>query len=207
MRRRGYVNFRPMQPSAAEGDDDAGMDLGMDKLPSDVEAAIDHLRARCKVAAVAEGARGLATCPLVLQHHLYTIIDARCEVDREVQRLRKQNSLREFRLASSIDVALASTADYVELLSEAVAASPPPLAVMFSWFSRTVLPACRAPSVSLEELASLIETGTSSVGDAVTALVRAGFLRPRNASSAGPEVWHALPQMCHAQRSIRHSIK
>jgi hypothetical protein len=153
----------------------------------------------------------MVTCPLVLRHHIYSVIDSRSEVDSEVRRLLALNALREFRLPFSFDAALARATDFEVLVKDSIAALPPGMpADALTWFSTSVVPVCRTPGVGMAVLAPLFErwrgaqysSGSVDVATYISALVRAGFLRPRAASTAGLEVirigqYHFL-SVCHS---------
>ena len=89
---------------------------------TDTHAHILHLRA----AFAAE--EGPDTPPFVLATQLYSVIDSRTAVDREIERLRLDGVVRVFELSGSdVDVAVMVASSYGEMLSrcrrDAVAAA------------------------------------------------------------------------------------
>ena len=61
--------------------------------------------------------------PLVLRDHVYSVIDNRSEVDREVEALRRQNHVRMLRLTATSEVALVLTSDYCSLVRSKITPS------------------------------------------------------------------------------------
>lgn len=201
MKRRGYVTFGARTQNTADVpsiDDDGSGDDG-DSFPSDVEASISALRSRALVAAQTRTtpAPQSSIAPIILRDHLYTVIDDRSEVDREVEKLRCSNKIRLLTLSGTPGLAILHTADYCALLQsssrmnpqsahaftafeEALSSLTTPI-VSFDALKKVLTPQQRPSKIARDRGRSVIgSTYFSSLGEEIiSTMVRAGFLRSR----------------------------
>lgn len=210
MRRRGYVRFAPPRRGLAVTDapEDAAL---VAALPSDTEAALDHLRRLASAQAVSSAQAAWASmaastqAPLVLQAHLGSVLANPAEVEAAVDTLRASNTVRLLRLPASPEVVLCRTAD-VRALLEALGDQPPPHCaavpstssgkqpVNLRCFER-VLEQCRGASVPTQRLRAalaqprLLPAGREASGEA-SSRKRPRAL-PRAAATSG-KGWSAL---------------
>ena len=139
-------------------------------LPSDVEAALHYLRKQSRhntAASLAPSAPSSSApsstsdpsklgpkksaayiAPLVLRDHIYSVIENRSEVDREIETLRRANNVRMLRLTATPEVALILTSDYCELIRSR---STPTTADALRCFE-AILDSCTSVSISADAL-------------------------------------------------------
>lgn len=163
--------------------------LVLGDLPCDSFLAIEALRAQFP----------LPGPPLLLKSQVYNILKDRTAVDRELDQLRRQNTIRMFKLLSGKDdYALLPTAEYVSLAYAAKEAlltkkgETEPDSV-FDRFVTRLLPACYDVSVSKAQLQQylVLDPKLKLNESDITLLVNAGLLILRGIDT----FWFSIPSI------------
>jgi len=214
----GSVVCRGMEEAATPQPEDVGAGAdpfpiteedaaAVEALPSDVEAAVLHLRELNPLGG------------LVLRDHVYSVIENRTRVDAELRRLRQENRIRIMHVPPSSarlmsgEVAIVLAEDLQAAL-DAVArvgsgksvSTSPDNAALLGRFRCQVLDRCTATSVTQAAIEELLEGGQTSAkkrkrlgccGEEIKRLIASGFLRPRRDVDAFEQeaFWFSVPAM------------
>lgn len=152
------------------------------ELPSDTEAGLSLLLAQCPPGARMSTATKEVCVPSAQMHALYAVVRDGTEVDREVERLRLQHTVRVLKLPTHEDEQLILRAsDYEALMSNS--------GVEGAALCAAALAQCTGVSVQRTELLQAMGGAQVMHGDIVEAHVRAGWLVPaaRAAFCAAPD--------------------
>ncbi|KAK2989475.1 hypothetical protein RJ640_019574, partial [Escallonia rubra] len=118
--------------------------------------------------------------PFILQSQLYSSVDDRTQVDRELESLRREKVLRIFKLnTGQDDHAIMFVDDYlnqIERISKRMEGKKQYDVAVLEWFKIYVICSKLDPSIGHEELCTLLSMGGKVKDDHITLLINAGFL-------------------------------
>ncbi|XP_020531029.1 serine/threonine-protein kinase 19 homolog isoform X2 [Amborella trichopoda] len=118
--------------------------------------------------------------PFVLRSQVYSSVNDRTQVDRELESLRKDNVIRLFKLnTGQDDHAIMFIEDYlnqVESAMKRIKAKGQDDIDVFEWFRSHVLPSKLDASIEHEELCLLLSHGGNVKDDHISLLINAGLL-------------------------------
>ncbi|ERN18779.1 serine/threonine-protein kinase 19 isoform X1 [Amborella trichopoda] len=135
--------------------------------------------------------------PFVLRSQVYSSVNDRTQVDRELESLRKDNVIRLFKLnTGQDDHAIMFIEDYlnqVESAMKRIKAKGQDDIDVFEWFRSHVLPSKLDASIEHEELCLLLSHGGNVKDDHISLLINAGLLTRQLLDSNS--YWFAIPNI------------
>ncbi|XP_073393180.1 uncharacterized protein [Physcomitrium patens] len=144
--------------------------------------------------------------PFVLRSQLYSSVNDRTLVDRELERMKLDRLIRVFKLSTGQDEhAIMLMADYVAQINASKARlakgkhSPADMAV-FDWFVRHVLPVHFDAGITHSKLVDLLSEGGEVRDSHITLLMNAGLLTRQLGD--GTEYWLAIPNVGFLLKSL-----
>ncbi|KAK3028142.1 hypothetical protein RJ639_039003 [Escallonia herrerae] len=118
--------------------------------------------------------------PFILRSQLYSSVDDRTQVDRELESLRREKVLRIFKLnTGQDDHAIMFVDDYlnqIERISKRMEGKKQYDVAVLEWFKIHVISSKLDPSIGHEELCTLLSMGGKVKDDHITLLINAGLL-------------------------------
>ncbi|CAF2156592.1 unnamed protein product [Brassica napus] len=118
--------------------------------------------------------------PFILQSQLYSSVNDRTQVDRELERLRRDKVVRVFKLnTGQDDHAIIFLDDYlnqVDRIAKRMEEKKQSDTDIFKWFKEHVLDSKLEPSIAHHELCSLLSLGGNVKDAHITLLINAGLL-------------------------------
>ncbi|CAN1245112.1 Serine/threonine-protein kinase 19 [Linum grandiflorum] len=122
----------------------------------------------------------VSTEPFVLRSQLYSSVEDRTQVDRELETLKRENVLRIFKLnTGQDDHAVMLLEDYlkqVERATKRLEETGKGDTEVFEWFRTHVIDCKLEPSIDHQELWSLLSNGGKVKDAHISLLINAGFL-------------------------------
>ncbi|CDY31959.1 hypothetical protein HID58_024583 [Brassica napus] len=133
--------------------------------------------------------------PFILQSQLYSSVNDRTQVDRELERLRRDKVVRVFKLnTGQDDHAIIFLDDYlnqVDRIAKRMEEKKQSDTDIFKWFKEHVLDSKLEPSIAHHELCSLLSLGGNVKDAHITLLINAGLLTRQ---LIDPDMyWFAIP--------------
>ncbi|CAN7076909.1 unnamed protein product [Brassica oleracea var. botrytis] len=136
--------------------------------------------------------------PFILQSQLYSSLNDRTQVDRELERLRRDKVVRVFKLnTGQDDHAIIFLDDYlyqvVDRIAKRMEENKQSDTDIFKWFKEHVLDSKLEPSIAHHELCSLLALGGKVKDAHITLLINAGLLTRQ---LIDPDMyWFAIPSI------------
>ncbi|CAN1131579.1 Serine/threonine-protein kinase 19 [Linum perenne] len=122
----------------------------------------------------------VSTEPFVLRSQLYSSVEDRTQVDRELETLKRENVLRVFKLnTGQDDHAVMFLEDYlkqIERVTKRLEEMRKGDTEVFAWFRKHVIDCKLEPSIGHEELWSLLSNGGKVKDAHISLLINAGLL-------------------------------
>ncbi|CAN6479468.1 unnamed protein product [Victoria cruziana] len=147
--------------------------------------------------------------PFVLRTQLYSSINDRTQVDRELESLRKEKVLRIFKLnTGQDDQAVMFMDDYLKQMDAAVKrvkAKDPADLVVFEWFKMYVLASNLDVSIGHHELCILLSSGGNVKDDHISLLINAGLVTRQLADS--DMYWFSIPNIGSSLKGLSQGRK
>lgn len=147
--------------------------------------------------------------PFILQSQLYSSVNDRTQVDRELESLRRDRVLRVFKLnTGQDDHAIMFLDDYLKQIECVVKRMEEKKQVnleVFEWFQTHVLDSKLEPSVGHEELCSLLSLGGEVKDEHISLLINAGLLTRQ---LIDPDMyWFAIPNIGSVLKGLSQGRK
>ncbi|XP_044491578.1 serine/threonine-protein kinase 19 homolog isoform X1 [Mangifera indica] len=135
--------------------------------------------------------------PFILKSQLYSSVEDRTQVDRELESLRREKVLRVFKLnTGQDDHAIMFLDDYLNQIERAVKRIKEKKqgdVEVFEWFREHVIDSKLEPSVEHQELCSLLSLGGKVKDEHISLLINAGLLTRQ---LIDPNMyWFAIPNI------------
>ncbi|KAG9445684.1 hypothetical protein H6P81_011812 [Aristolochia fimbriata] len=151
----------------------------------------------------------VAVEPFVLRSQLYSSVKDRTQVDRELESLRRQRTLRIFKLnIGQDDDAIMFMEDYikqVEIVVKRMEAKNPDDAVVFDWFITHVIGSKLDASIEHRELCSLLSCGGKVKDKHISFLINTGLLTRQLIDSN--MYWFAIPNIGFVLKGLAQGRK
>ncbi|ESR57059.1 hypothetical protein CICLE_v10021655mg [Citrus x clementina] len=147
--------------------------------------------------------------PFILQSQLYSSVNDRTQVDRELESLRRERVLRVFKLnTGQDDHAIMFLDDYLNQIECVVKRMEEKKQVnleVFEWFQTHVLDSKLEPSVGHEELCSLLSIVGKVKDEHISLLINAGILTRQ---LIDPDMyWFAIPNIGSVLKGLSQGRK
>lgn len=192
-----------VEESISEGGVDPTISLEENLTFSDTLVALHMMRAQFpKVEKV-------SIQPFILRSQLYSSIQDRTQVDRELELLMREKVLRIFKLnTGQDDHAIMFMEDYVkqiELVVKRMEAKKQENLAVFEWFKTHVIAARLEPSIEHQELCSLLSSGGKVKDEHISLLINAGLLTRQ---LIDPNMyWFAIPNIGSVLKGLSQGRK
>ncbi|XP_021768809.1 serine/threonine-protein kinase 19-like isoform X1 [Chenopodium quinoa] len=147
--------------------------------------------------------------PFILRSQLYSSVKDRTQVDHELELLKRDKVLRVFKLnTGQDDHAVMFFEDYIQQIdniSKKIGTKKESDFSVFSWFKSHVITSKLEPSISHQELCSLLSAGGKMKDEYVSLLVNAGIITRQ---LIDPNVyWFAIPNIGSILKGISQGRK
>ncbi|XP_044491580.1 serine/threonine-protein kinase 19 homolog isoform X2 [Mangifera indica] len=147
--------------------------------------------------------------PFILKSQLYSSVEDRTQVDRELESLRREKVLRVFKLnTGQDDHAIMFLDDYLNQIERAVKRIKEKKqgdVEVFEWFREHVIDSKLEPSVEHQELCSLLSLGGKVKDEHISLLINAGLLTRQ---LIDPNMyWFAIPNIGSVLKGLSQGRK
>ncbi|XP_047308289.1 serine/threonine-protein kinase 19 [Impatiens glandulifera] len=147
--------------------------------------------------------------PFVLQSQLYSSVDDRTVVDRELESLKRDGVLRIFKLNTGQDdhaiMFLDDFLNQIELIVKRMEAKKQNGIIVFEWFKVHVISSKLEPSIGHEELCSLLSIGGKVKDQHISLLINAGLLTRQLIDPN--KYWFVIPNIGSVLKGISQGRK
>ncbi|XP_078439930.1 serine/Threonine-kinase isoform X2 [Wolffia australiana] len=199
----GRKRFRDGEDEPAEENSDGTLSLGDSLTFCDTVMALRMMRAQFPKT------NKVSVEPFILRSQLYSCIKNRTQVDRDLEALKKEKTLRLFKLnTGQDDHAIMFMDDYnkqIGAAAERLGKKGPDQVQVLEWFKLYVLGTKLDLSIEHNELCSLLSAGGKVRDEHVSLLVNAGFLTRQ---LVDPDMyWFSIPNVGSVLKGLSQGRK
>ncbi|TXG63841.1 hypothetical protein EZV62_010835 [Acer yangbiense] len=147
--------------------------------------------------------------PIILQSQIYSSVNDRTQVDRELESLRREKVLRVFKLnTGQYDHAIMFLDDYlnqIERVEKRMEEKKQGDLEVFKWFKTSVIDSKLDPSIGHQELCELLALGGKVKDEHISLLINAGVLTRQ---LIDPDMyWFAIPNIGSVLKGLSQGRK
>ncbi|KAK1568624.1 hypothetical protein Q3G72_026890 [Acer saccharum] len=147
--------------------------------------------------------------PIILQSQIYSSVNDRTQVDRELESLRREKVLRVFKLnTGQDDHAIMFLDDYlnqIERVEKRMEEKKQGDLEVFKWFKTSVIDSKLDPSIGHQELCELLALGGKVKDEHISLLINAGVLTRQ---LIDPDMyWFAIPNIGSVLKGLSQEIQ